>query len=306
MATDPALCQSLAASPGATVLRSQKPEGYGERSSRGTYVVITALACRPSPGVRAVVRGYRERTGFSHGPGVVMPLPGRPAQFLEIYLDTPYRVSIDGGAFAAAPEAVIVGPSSRHSARLLLAGPIAAFHVAFQPTGFHRLFGIEMAPLSDVATATEDLGLKALDDLVGRVRQASDFSSRVRVADDWLARRLAWARAAEPLDHIARLVRRAKGAPSVATLAARLDLSPRQLQRKFVDRVGLPPKLYARTVRFDAVLAARERTPALTWTALAHNFGYFDQAHLLRDAHAFTGLAPSALVREAVLMSDSS
>jgi AraC-like DNA-binding protein len=268
--------------------------------------VIAALACRASPAVAAVVRGYRERTGFSAGPGVVAPLPGRPAQFLEIYLDTPYRVSIDGGAFDAAPEAVVVGPSSRHSARLLIAGPVAAFHVAFQPTGFHRLFGMGMGELSDIAVGALDLGLKPLDELVGRIRQASDFPMRVQVADDWLAHRLAWSRAAEPLDHLARLVRRANGAPPISRMAARLDLSARQLQRRFIDQVGLTPKLYARTVRFDAVLEARERHPDLTWTTLAHRFGYFDQAHLLRDAHAFTGMPPGALVREAVAMSDSS
>ena len=268
--------------------------------------MISALACRASPGVVAVVRGYRERTGFSAGPGVVVPLPGRPAQFLEIYLDTPYRVSIDGGAFDAAPEAVVVGPSSRHSARLLLAGPVAAFHVAFQPTGFHRLFGIGMGQLSDIAVGICDLGLKPLDEFVGSIRQAPDFPSRVRVADNWLAHRLAWSRAADPLDHVARLIRHANGAPPVAKMAARLDLSPRQLQRRFTDQVGLTPKLYARTVRFDAVLEARERNPDLTWTTLAHRFGYFDQAHLLRDAHAFTGMPPSALVSEAIAMSDSS
>jgi AraC-like DNA-binding protein len=265
--------------------------------------VISALASRASPDVAAVVRGYRERTGFSAGPGVVVPLPGRPAQFLEIYLDTPYRVSIDGGAFDAAPEAVVVGPSSRHSARLMLAGPVAAFHVAFQPTGFHRLFGIGMGQLSDIAVATCDLGVKPLDELVGRIRQASDFPSRVRVADNWLAHRLAWSRAADPL---ARLIGRANGAPPVAKMAARLDLSPRQLQRRFTDQVGLTPKLYARTVRFEAVLEARERNPDLNWTTLAHRFGYFDQAHMLRDAHAFTGMPPSALVSEAIAMSDSS
>lgn len=268
--------------------------------------MISALTCRASPGVAAVVRGYRERTGISAGKGVVVPLPGRPAQFLEVYLDMPYRVSIDGGAFDSAPEAVVVGPSSRHSARLLLAGPVAAFHVAFQPTGFHRLFGMAMAQLSDAAVATCDLGLKPLDELVSRVRQAPDFLSRVRVADDWLSHRLAWSRAAEPLDQVARLLRRTNGAPPVARMAARLDLSPRQLQRRFVDQVGLSPKLYARTVRFDAVLEARERDPDLTWTTLAHSFGYFDQAHLLRDAHAFTGMPPGALVPHAVAMSDSS
>lgn len=268
--------------------------------------MIVQRALRASPRVSSVVRGYRERCGWSDGPGVVVPLPGRPAQFLEIYLDTPYRVSIDGGVFAAAPEAVVVGTSSRHSARLWVQGAVATFHIGFQPTGFHRLFGLGMDQIADQAASSDELGLKPLDDLISQVRRASNFEARARIADDWIAQRLAWARAAEPVDQIARLIRRAGGSPPVAEMAARIGLSPRQLQRRFSEQVGLSPKLYARTVRFDAVLNARDRCPDLTWTALAHRYGYFDQAHLLRDAHAFTGVSPSALIQEQVPMSDPS
>jgi AraC-like DNA-binding protein len=268
--------------------------------------VIAQRALRPAPGIAEVVRGYRERTGSSQGPGVVVPLPGRPAQFLEIYLDTPYQVSTDGGSFEAAPDAVVVGASSRHSARLWVQGSIATFHIAFQPTGFHRLFGLGMDQIADRGAPADDLGLKPLDDLVDQVRRGRDFESRARIADDWVAHRLAWARPQAPVDRIARLIRRAGGAPSVSELAARAGLSTRQLQRRFVEQVGLAPKLYARTVRFEAVLASRERQPGLTWAALAQKHGYFDQAHLLRDAHAFTGAPPTALIGQEAMMSDPS
>lgn len=268
--------------------------------------MIAQRAQRPSPGVAAVVRGYRERSGCSEGPGVLVPLPGRPAQFLEIYLDTPYRVSTDGGPFAAAPEAVVVGASSRHSARLWVQGSIATFHIGFQPTGFHRLFGLRMDEVADRGAPADALGLKPLDDPVDQVRRGRDFESRVRIADAWIAHRLAWTRPQRPVDRIARLIRRAGGAPPVAELAARAGLSPRQLQRRFVEQVGLAPKLYARSVRFEAVLASRERQPGLTWAALAQQHGYFDQAHLLRDAHAFTGAPPSALMGQKGVMSDPS
>ena len=72
----------------------------------------------------------------------------------------------------------------------------------------------------------------------------------------------------------------------------------------------MAPKLYARMIRFDAMLADRMRDPDQTWTTLAHTHGYFDQAHLLKDFHAFTDSAPgrfpfeSAAVENAGLMSD--
>lgn len=268
--------------------------------------MIVQRTRQASSAVAAVVRGYRERSGHSGGSGVVVPLPGRPAQFLEIYLDTPYRVSVDGGAFTAAPDAVVVGPSSRHSTRLWVAGGIATFHIGFQPTGFHRLFGLRMDQIADRGAPTDSLGLRPLDDLVAQIRRGPDFETRAAIADAWIAQRLAWTRPVERVDRVARLIRRAGGAPPVAEMAARAGLSSRQFQRRFVEQVGLSPKLYARTVRFDAVMQARERRPGLSWTELAHRYGYFDQAHLLRDAHAFTGASPTALIREADLMSDPS
>jgi len=267
---------------------------------------VIVQEARPSPSLRTVVRGYRERTAEAGGPGFIIPLPGRPAQFLEIYLDAPLLVSLDGGAFSPAAEAVVVGPSSRHRARLFVTGRVATFHIEFEPTGFHRLFGISMPQLVDIATPSDSLGSRVIDDLVSAVRLAPDFAARARAADDWLAHRLARSRPAEAVDNIARLIRRTMGAPSVALLAQRLEISPRQLQRRFNEQVGLPLKLYARTVRFDAVLRAREKRPDISWTELAHCYGYFDQAHLLRDAHSFTGMAPTAFEQESLTMSDPS
>lgn len=244
--------------------------------------------------IRSVVRGFRERRGHSEGPGVIVPLPGRPAQFLEVYFDDPYRLSIDGGGFAPAPEAVVVGVSSRPSTRLLVAGPVHTFHVAFQPAGFHRLFGLNMSTVADAGVAVADLGLRAVEDLVEVIRSGTDFETRVRRCEAWFARRLASTAPEDAASRLARVIRRGGASAPVPELARRADLSTRQLQRRFVEQVGLAPKLYARTVRFDALMDARMRNPTETWTQLAQRFGYFDQAHLLRDAHEFAGVAPGA------------
>lgn len=260
--------------------------------------MITERRIAATGPVRGVARGYLERAGHHEGPGVMIALPGRPAQFLEIYFDDPYRVSDHGEPFVRGPEAVIVGPSSRHRTRLWIAGPVRTFHIAFQPSGFQRLFGLPMRLMADAAAPAGDLGLGALSDLIDTVQRAPDFAARARAAEDWLGRRLALARRDDPVDRAARLLRRSRGLIPVADLAARADLSPRQFQRVFAERVGLSPKLYARTVRFEAVMEARRRGPGRSWTDLAHGFGYFDQSHLLRDAHAFLGAAPAGFEAE--------
>jgi AraC-like DNA-binding protein len=60
--------------------------------------------------------------------------------------------------------------------------------------------------------------------------------------------------------------------------------------------VGMSPKLFARTVRFDKALIARRNAPNRSWTDIVHELGYFDQAHFVRECRAFAGLPPTGLV----------
>ena len=71
-------------------------------------------------------------------------------------------------------------------------------------------------------------------------------------------------------------------------------MSTRHLERRFLDRVGLTPKLFSRMRRFQSVFAAIEDGDA-NWAAAASACGYYDQAHLIRDFREFTGKTPMSV-----------
>src|SRR5262249_59217722 len=84
------------------------------------------------------------------------------------------------------------------------------------------------------------------------------------------------------------------GRVSIDTLAAKANLSGRQLERRFLDEVGIPPKRLARIVRFQRalrVLAARQAGER--GADLAARLGYADQAHFIRDFREFAGHTPT-------------
>jgi AraC-like DNA-binding protein len=60
--------------------------------------------------------------------------------------------------------------------------------------------------------------------------------------------------------------------------------------------LGLAPKALARVLRFGRAYAMRDRAATQGWAAVAAECGYYDQAHLIRDFHAFAGTTPSASV----------
>jgi AraC-like DNA-binding protein len=77
----------------------------------------------------------------------------------------------------------------------------------------------------------------------------------------------------------------------VRALAASCNLSERQLERLFLERVGITPKLYARIRRFRSVLdhlQDSESVERLNLADVAASYGYTDQSHLARDFRNFS------------------
>ncbi len=250
----------------------------------------------PAPAaLRSVVRGFSERRMTLTGEGMSVRLPARPDLFIEIYLGEAYRIAANGGVAAPTPsDVMIVSPHIRRRVTLHLGGEIQVFHVSLQPTALHRLFGVDAAELADDAVEARLVFGAGYDRLRDAVLAAPDFAGRVAAAQGWFASRLDEARADDPVDAAARLLRRAGGRLSLDRLAARTGLSERQWRRRFELQTGVAPKLYARIARLDGALALRRARPDLSWSELAVAGGYFDQSHLLRDSRELLGCTPAA------------
>ena len=59
-------------------------------------------------------------------------------------------------------------------------------------------------------------------------------------------------------------------------------LSDRQIERQSLQRIGLSPKYFSRTVRFLIAYEFKESNPKTSWSEIAHQFGYEDICNLYR------------------------
>jgi len=250
----------------------------------------------PHPAIRSVVRSFEERRG-NLGPAMLTwPLAARPHQIIDIYLGDPFRVSLDGGPLQMAPETVVVGPQGSHRIHLCVSGQIHVFNILLQPAGLNRMVGIDMTTLVNEGIAARDvLGRSALL-LSDAVRSATSFASRVAAAELWFGMMLERCSPQDGIGHTSRLLLATRGRARIDDLIKQSGLSARHFQRRFRSQVGLSPKLYARTVRFDTALTAHRNEPMKPWTKLAHEAGYFDQAHFIRECHALVGVGPSQFI----------
>ena len=82
----------------------------------------------------------------------------------------------------------------------------------------------------------------------------------------------------------------------IQQLADESCMTVRTFERKFVAEMGLSPKLFARLRRFQLALD-RKRSSGTRWLDVAHDLGYFDQMHMVKEFRAFGGEAPSRLLQ---------
>lgn len=156
-----------------------------------------------------------------------------------------------------------------------------------------RYAGVRFLP----GAAAEVLGIAACD-VTDRQVPVTDLWPRVNVHDlrDPMAllRARGWVGGAPPRDVAAAVaaIRQSRGTLKLSGLGPSLGVSRQQLARRFAETVGVAPKVFSRIVRLQTVMRRAGRG-APDWSALAHGLGYADQAHLINDFRALTGISPT-------------
>jgi AraC-like DNA-binding protein len=247
-----------------------------------------------SSALRPYVWAYGMTTGRVDSVPLFISLPARPKQLLTFFFADPYRVHRPGADHSdASARVTVVGPQTHAGAGLSVFGRIDNFTIHFQPSGFNRLFGIPMTELTDAAFDAHAVIGPEIPRLEQELGDIPGFAERIQLIEKRLIRMLG---SDDCLDLVAVVANRlfaSNGIHRVAAMASASGLSPRQFERRFLAQVGVPPKLYARIVRFNAALDHKLHYPSRAWSRIATDQDYYDQMHLVRDCRAFTGESPS-------------
>ena len=191
------------------------------------------------------------------------------------------------------PAAMIAGVADAPTV-IAPTGTIDIWGIRLQPWGARAFLGVpawelrrETMSLADVAAPLA----RALTDALDPDGGAGRAPRLLRALVDRLARMRA------PSATSVALSSRALdgcGTTGVRELAREAGLGVRRVQAIFSEEIGAGPKLLMRLGRFQRALSlAREAN--LPWGAIAARAGYFDHAHLIRDARQFAGCTPSEL-----------
>jgi AraC-like DNA-binding protein len=166
------------------------------------------------------------------------------------------------------------------------------------PPTARMLLGMPMAELAGHTVDLADVLGGDAGELVERLAAAPGWEERFALLDRAFARRLA--DAAPPRSEVVwawRHLVASDGRHPVGPLAQELGWSRGRLVDRFRDAVGLPPKPFARILRFQRVVGRLRRDDGARLAEIAYDCGYADQAHLNRDFRAFAGGSPTDFLR---------
>lgn len=234
---------------------------------------------------------------------MTLPIPARASPMIEFVFGDRFKVRYrESRAEVTTPATALVGMLTRPHATLLHQGAFQSFLIMFQAHGLTDLFGV---PPSEVTNHTYDadsvLG-KPIRELEQRLGNCTTFQQRVSIANHFFAERLKHARALDRMAFAADRILTSGGKLSTADLARQAGIGDRQFQREFSARFGATPKLFSRVVRFQNALDTKARSSTKSWTDVAHEFGYYDQMHMVHDFREFTGESPTETLRQLELL----
>jgi len=241
----------------------------------------------PSPALASIVQCYWMLEG--HGTGVPEPiLPDGRAEIVLHYGVRFERHRADGRV-EGQPDALLVG---QLTAPMLIGhrGRAGVAAIRLRPGAVRSIAGCGAAELTD-----EAFELDAVCGPTGTLRErlalARSDAARVALLEAWLPS-IVRARPAPDVDASVALIDRRRGAIDLTSIARHAGVGVRQLERRFVADVGVPPKTFARLVRLQHALARISSGEPLA--AVAHACGYYDQSHMTRDFSRLAETSPAA------------
>lgn len=244
-----------------------------------------------SPALRPFVVGAH--VGWSEATAHVVRRRELPALFVPVILGfgAPFRIAgADNASFFA-------GAHQRYSL-VESNGTVECLQVNLTPDAAYRLLRNPMDDFTDRVMSLEDVLGPDATGLIERLGNTKGWPARFDILDGFLSGRLLGATGLSPeVRRSLGLMVAARGDIAIGKLAIETGHSRKRLIRAFRQQIGLPPKTIARVLRFNN--AVRQLSgPAPNLALIAQDAGYFDQAHFNRDFRAFSGVTPTAYLRE--------
>lgn len=185
-------------------------------------------------------------------------------------------------------------------------GSIGMVAVRFKPGGSSRFFRFPHDEISDQVLNFRDIAESESIQLQEQILNALTHDEQMLILENFLIGRMEKQNPKLNDSFVlqaCRYIVQSGGEYTVNDLVKLTGTSERQLERRFKSEVGLSPKMLLRIARFQRFLSMSGSGKITSLTDAALVCGYYDQAHFIRDFHAFSGVSPTAYLSQTHVIS---
>ncbi len=208
---------------------------------------------------------------------------------LLIHYGDPFQIKTSKGA-KKQPRGFIFGPLSK-SIEIGPTGKTGVISVRFYPGGLYPFISTGINTLINKQISLNkvfgSLGIALEEGIIN----AKSFNQRKKILESFLISILSMAKKRDliiPFRMTALIANNLKPV-NVETLSKELYIGQRHLERKFINQVGLSPKMLIKIIRFQNIFKLLKKKRFKTLAELTQEAGYYDQSHFIKNFKEFTG-----------------
>lgn len=198
------------------------------------------------------------------------------------------------GNLSKQPRGLIIGQKSKFT-EYFPVGKAGIVSAMLLPEKATSVIGIPLNHLSNQHIDVVDIFGKAGAEVIEKINTIDSLKEKMGIVEKFLSDRVAefYTNTDKQITESVRQINLYGGNIKIESLAKNVNLSKRQLERKFSTKIGLSPKDFSRIIRFQKTLFVKQKNESLSLTKLAYGCGYSDQAHLIHDFKSISGLTPT-------------
>ncbi len=176
---------------------------------------------------------------------------------------------------------------------LTLKGKFNTVGIRFLPAGASAFLYVPLNEFKNELISLADTPLKNQSELYHQLPEIPTIEGKVAFIEKWLCRALLPENKLSQLMHASlHLINQFNGSLQISTLTEQLNINPRQLERLFKTQVGITAKEMTRNIRVKYARDFIKQHPERTLVNIAHDLGFYDQAHFNHQFKQVIGISP--------------
>lgn len=203
------------------------------------------------------------------------------------------NIVTNSGRIVRMPTLFIHGQVTELAVMNFKSGPFTTIQAVLKPRALKTLFDIDASTLTNGSMGFNEFAAEALNT---QLIESKNIQECMTHLTNFLLARLKPVQSRDTLvEESLHFIHTNINSTSVKDLLQHLHISERQLQKRFMQSVGVSPQFYIRVKRFNEAIRLMDTGQYERLADVAHALHFHDQSHFIRDIKVFSGITPKSI-----------